>query len=74
MTQTKWNRSLGTSKREQGIYTPKAPQNRKAKNRIERYLPVPVKVPQKQGFFQKVFQVFKSPINRRSQVYNRVQH
>ena len=24
----KWNRKLGTSKREQGIITPKAPQNR----------------------------------------------
>lgn len=26
---TKWNRKLGTTKREQGIETPKAPQNRK---------------------------------------------
>lgn len=28
---TKWKRSLGTSKKEQGIKTPKAPQNRKKK-------------------------------------------
>ena len=27
----KWNRSLGTSKKEQGIYTPKAPQNQSNK-------------------------------------------
>ena len=27
----KWRRKLGTSKREQGIKTPKAPQNRPAK-------------------------------------------
>jgi len=29
MGKTKWKRRLGTSKREQGIKTPKAPQNRK---------------------------------------------
>ena len=27
----KWNRKLGTSKREQGIVTPKAPQNKRKK-------------------------------------------
>lgn len=29
MAKTGWKRSLGTSKRQQGIKTPKAPQNRK---------------------------------------------
>ena len=36
----KWNRSLGTSKREQGVITPVAPHNRgRAKKVVEIVLP-----------------------------------
>jgi hypothetical protein len=36
----KWNRKLGTSKREQGIITPKAPQNRGKRKEEARSEPI----------------------------------
>ncbi len=36
---SKWKRSLGTSKREQGIVTPKAPQNKKKEVKVKREFP-----------------------------------
>jgi len=53
MAKTEWKRSKGTSKKAQGIITPKAPQNRRKKRVI--VIPEPIKLSWWKRFLHNIF-------------------
>ena len=65
----KWDRSLGTSKREQGIVTPKAPQN-ESKKQPWKYIPTESK--SNDGWLKRLFRRKKNHVNRNQSNETRV--